>query len=59
MHQQSMQFVCWGFVARCLTKFHLFTDVLLELKTWHTSQISKHSLHIIVLKEVFELSYSY
>jgi len=27
---KSMQFVGWSFVARCLTKFHLFTGILLQ-----------------------------
>ena len=32
VYPQIMQIVCWSFVAKCLTKFHLFTDILLEWK---------------------------
>jgi len=37
MYPQSMQFVCWSFMARCLTR----------IKTLCTLQTSKHSLHFL------------
>ena len=31
MYPQSMQFVCWSFVTRCLTKFHLCTGTRIKI----------------------------